>query len=160
MTFVKPGCRLVLLASLVASATSLWATPANKAALERHYDRFLSKELARCTTCHLPSDNKAPQSLDDFPHNPFGQRLRRLGMELDESGRKQDIPARLKLIALEDADADGVPNETEILLGHNPGDATDKPAAKELREARRRKPPVGDAIPSTPSLRPSTARIS
>src|SRR5258705_9421602 len=47
-------------------ALAFWApawealgTPANKAALDRHYDRFLAKELNRCTTCHLPSPNKA-----------------------------------------------------------------------------------------------------
>src|SRR5262245_22899446 len=52
------------------------ATPANKAAFEKHYDRFLARELNRCTTCHLPSDKKAPESLQEFPHNPFGHRLR------------------------------------------------------------------------------------
>lgn len=42
-------------------------TPANKAALEKHYDRFLARNLARCATCHLPSENKNPESLDEFP---------------------------------------------------------------------------------------------
>jgi len=66
-----------VLALLLAHAAS--ATPANKAALEKHYDKFLTRELARCTTCHLPSDNKNPESLDEFPHNPFGVRLRSVG---------------------------------------------------------------------------------
>src|SRR5262245_59047309 len=80
------------------------ATPANKAALERHYDRFLTKELARCTTCHLPGDSKNPENLDEFPHNPFGNRLRMVGKELAEKGARKDIPARLKLVAKEDSD--------------------------------------------------------
>ena len=42
------------------------ATPPNKAALERHYDKFLAKDLARCTTCHWPSENKNPESVDEF----------------------------------------------------------------------------------------------
>jgi hypothetical protein len=110
-------------------------TPANKAALDRHYDRFLAKELNRCTTCHLPSANKSPQNLDEFPHNPFGARLRALGIELTQAGKAKDIPTRLAAVAEEDSDGDGVDNQTELLLGHNPGDAADKPSAKERREA-------------------------
>ncbi len=108
------------------------ATPANRAALDRHYDRFLAAGLNRCTTCHLPSENKTPESLDEFPHNPFGDRLRRLGEEMESAGKPKDLAARLALVAKEDADGDGVANEVEILLGHNPGDAKDKPAATEL----------------------------
>src|SRR5688572_17426788 len=121
----------------LASAPCLLATPANKAALERDFDRFLAKELARCTTCHLPSENKAPENLDEFPHNPFGQRLRAVGSELAKSGAKKSIPARLRAIAGEDADGDGTDNETELLLGRNPGDARDVPAKSELKGARK-----------------------
>jgi len=119
-------------------AGPLGATPANKMALSKHYDKFLAKELNRCTTCHLPSDNKAPESLDDFPHNPFGHRLRMLGRDLAESGEKKDIPTRLARVAKEDSDGDGVANETELLLGHNPGDAQDKPSRKALAENKKR----------------------
>lgn len=124
------------------------ATPANKAALERHYDRFLSKDLARCTTCHLPSANTAPENLDQFPHNPFGDRLRRLGEELKKVGAKSDIGARLGLVAREDADGDGVDNETEILLGHNPGDAKDLPTKTELAAAQDRRLEFGRFLAS------------
>src|SRR5204862_7715540 len=113
-------------------------TPANKTALGKHYDRFLANELNRCTTCHLPSENKAPESLDEFPHNPFGRRLRLLGQELARAGKPKDIPRRLTLVAAEDSDGDGVDNETELLLGHNPGDPKDTPSKKELAEARKR----------------------
>jgi hypothetical protein len=139
VTFAKPGCRLVFIASLLTSSTWLWATPANKIALEQHFDRFLAKGLARCTTCHLPTDNPAPKSLDDFPHNPFGHRLRILGLELVRSGAKKNIPTRLQLIAREDADGDGVDNQTELLLGRNPGDAKDRPSKAELRQAGQRR---------------------
>jgi hypothetical protein len=115
------------------------ATPANKAALERHYDRFLAKELARCTTCHLPSENKNPENLAEFPHNPFGQRLRMVGKELATAGERKDIPARLKIVAKEDSDGDGVENETELLLGHNPGDPNDTPTKKELATVKGRR---------------------
>jgi hypothetical protein len=60
------------------AAGSILATPANRVAFARHYDRFLSADLNRCTTCHLPSDIKEPASLEEFPHNPFGDRLRKL----------------------------------------------------------------------------------
>jgi hypothetical protein len=101
------------------------ATPANKAALQRHFGSFLGKDLDRCTTCHLPSANKNPEFLDEFPHNPFGKALRALG-------KSKSIPERLAAVAKEDADRDGVGNEVELLLGHNPGDAEDTPAKSEL----------------------------
>jgi hypothetical protein len=124
--------------TLFFAGASLWATPANKSGLERHYDRFLAKRLAQCTTCHLPSENKAPESLEEFPHNDFGNRLRLVAKEFPKSGGKPDIAARLQRIAKEDSDDDGVPNEVEILLGHNPGDFKDKPDAKELDQANAR----------------------
>jgi len=154
-------CTLVLLCF----ATSALATPANKAALDRHYDRFLSKELNRCTTCHLPSENKSPQSLDEFPHNPFGVRLRALGKELATAGKPKDIPARLALVVNEDADGDGVANETELLLGHNPGDAKDKPTEKELRDAAAKKTEFAKFLagyrwrPFEPVQRPSVPQV-
>jgi len=40
-------------------------------------------------------------------------------------------------VAREDSDGDGVDNETELLLGHNPGDSRDTPSKKELADARR-----------------------
>lgn len=111
-----------------ASGWTILATPANKAGLKRYYARFLTEDLNRCTTCHLPSTKKDPQNLEEFPHNPFGQRLRALG----EGQGTKTMAQRLKAIAREDSDGDGVPNETELLLGHNPGDATDRPSSSEL----------------------------
>src|SRR3954465_15351881 len=128
----------VLTAVLLLCTLRSSGTPSNKAALDRYYDKFLSAELNRCTTCHLPSANKNPESLEEFPHNPFGDRLRKLGEELKKAGKHKDIPARLALIAKEDSDGDGVPNEIELLLGHNPGDAKDAPSKKELAQTKAR----------------------
>ena len=108
------------------------ATPANKAALVRHYGRFLPKELQNCTTCHKPSDLKDPQSLEEFPHNAFGERLRHLGEELEQRGQGKSIPARVANVAHEDSDGDGVANDAELLAGANPGDPKDTPAAERL----------------------------
>jgi hypothetical protein len=115
------------------------ATPANKAALERHYDTFLGKDLNRCTTCHLPSPVEEPQNLDEFPHNPFGDRLRSLGEELSSAGKRKDIATRLRLVAAEDSDGDGFSNETELLAGANPGDARQMPAAEQLADVEKRR---------------------
>ncbi len=128
----------LLAAGLLLGVVPGSATPANKAALERHYDRFLARPLARCTTCHLPSPNKFPESLGEFPHNPFGDRLRRLGEELKSAGQRPDLSSRLTALAAEDTDADGVANEAELLLGHNPGDAHDQPTANELAQLKDR----------------------
>ena len=131
---------LLALAAGVASLCSpVMATPANRAALDRHYDRFLSHSLAACTTCHRPTAATAPESLDEIPHNPFGSRLRELGRERTATGEKPDLATRLRRIAAEDSDGDGVANETELLLGHNPGDARDFPSPAELAGAQARK---------------------
>lgn len=102
------------------------ATPVNRAAMARHYSTFLSTNLNNCATCHLPKKlDHPPEDLAEFPHNPFGARLRQLGKD-------KEIPERLRLVAEEDSDGDGVSNEVEILLGHNPGDKSDKPEAAEI----------------------------
>jgi hypothetical protein len=125
-----------LLFALFVAALSLSAsaTPANKAGLQRHYGPALGSGLDKCTTCHLPNANRAPESLDEFPHNPFGARLRQLGKELTAAGKSKDIGARLRLVAGEDTDGDGVKNEIELLLGRNPGDAQDFPGKSELAQ--------------------------
>jgi hypothetical protein len=131
---MKSRRRIFTLALLVLSSALVLGTPANKAALQKYYDRFLISDLNRCTTCHLPSDKKDPETLDEFPHNPFGHRLRLLGEDLEKSGKGNSMAARLAQVSREDADGDGVPNEMEILLGHNPGDAKDRPSEKEIAE--------------------------
>jgi cytochrome c553 len=131
--FARRVTALLAAAMALAFADAARATPAHRAALDRHYDKFLAKELSRCTTCHQPSDNKNPKNLDEFPHNAFGKRLRAVGEELKAAGKSADIPARLAAIAAEDSDGDGVANEIELLLGHQPGDAKDVPSAKELQ---------------------------
>ncbi len=122
----------ILIICCAVFCSSVKATPANKRALVNYFGPFLDARLNACTTCHLPSTLKAPESLDEFPHNPFGDRLRRLGEELDSAGKKKDIPTRLAIISKEDSDGDGVENLVELLLHHAPGDAKDKPDEKEL----------------------------
>jgi hypothetical protein len=118
---------------------NLRATPANKATFSRHYDQYLAKRLNHCTTCHFPSSNKNPESLDEFPHNPFGKRLKAIGRELADAGKSKDISVRLALVAEEDSDGDGLANEIELLLGHSPGDVEDKPNEKALAQSTERK---------------------
>ncbi|MBM3460133.1 MAG: DUF1549 domain-containing protein, partial [Armatimonadetes bacterium] len=65
----------------------------------------------------------------DFPHNPFGKRLHEAAEPLRRAGERSDLAARVRRIAAEDADGDGVPNEVEILLGTWPGDPTARPSA-------------------------------
>ena len=80
-TFLRGTFFLRCAVVLALTVTSSRATPSNKAAFARHYDRFLGKDLNRCTTCHLPSTAKEPESLEEFPHNRFGDRLRAIGEE-------------------------------------------------------------------------------
>ncbi len=148
-SFRPPRAPLVVgFALALFGAGAALGTPSNKAALERHYDKFLGKDVNRCTTCHLPSAVKDPQTLDDFPHNPFGDRLRVLGEELGAAGKRKDIATRLALIAREDSDGDGVENETELLAGGNPGDAKVTPTAEQLADVRTRSAEFGKFIAS------------
>lgn len=130
---------IVVALAFASFASRTEATPANKAALVKYYGKFLATNLNNCTTCHLPAKlEHPPESLDEFPHNSFGNRLRELGKELSRQGKNKDIGSRLALIAREDTDNDGVPNEAELLVGHASGDARDKPARKELASLRQR----------------------
>src|SRR5258706_10486515 len=118
---------------IIAVASSLQATPPNKAAFVKYYGQYLPTNLNSCSTCHLPAKlDHQPENLDEFPHNAFGKRLRALGQELRREGKSKDIASRLALIAREDADGDGVANEIELLLGHAPGDSRDRPSKQEL----------------------------
>lgn len=161
----------VVAAGTLFSGVPASATPANKKALVNHFESFLAARLDACTTCHLPSDNHSPQSLEEFPHNPFGDRLRRLGGELKAGKRDASIANRIKATANEDADRDGISNLTELLLGTSPGDAKDKPDGTALAEADARKEAFGRFLkryawepfkpvqrPSLPAIRPSSLR--
>ena len=74
---------IFLAASMFACAFPIQATPANRIGMDRYFEKFLSKSLNACTTCHLPLvAGKTPDSLLNFPHNPFGRRLADLGEDL------------------------------------------------------------------------------
>lgn len=134
--FFKPN---FLLALPLLAASTAQATPANKKALTNYFETFIAPKLDACTTCHLPSNNHDPQSLDEFPHNAFGDRLRKLGVELKNRKTIASIQTRIQALADEDTDKDGTPNLAELLLGSAPGDAKDKPDATALsRLAERR----------------------
>jgi hypothetical protein len=123
--------------------SSSGANPANRAAFSGHFGMLLPRKLDNCATCHrdshAPHASQLPASIAEFPHNPFGDRLRALGEDLRRAGKKADIPTRISLTATEDSDRDGVDNLTEILLGHNPGDPKDIPTAAELAQAGTRR---------------------
>ena len=124
---------LILAISYIFSIIPCLATPANRLGMVKYYDRSLSRRLGTCTTCHLPTISTiAPNTLKEFPHNLFGARLMRLGLELRARGAKSDIVTRLALISKEDSDGDGIDNLTELLLNHSPGDKCDLPSAEEL----------------------------
>ncbi|MCS6777614.1 MAG: DUF1553 domain-containing protein [Chloroherpetonaceae bacterium] len=162
---------LCLAPGQIFSVTTAHATPANRVALVRYYDRFLARRLDNCQTCHRPSRHPDARmaTLSDFPHNPFGDRLRRVAGELSRQNKKTDLVTRLQFIAKEDADGDGVDNHTELLLGYSPGDPKNRPSPGELASARSRqaeftrflasyrwqpfdpvvRPPVPDPAPSS-----------
>ncbi|HEV3005940.1 MAG TPA: DUF1549 and DUF1553 domain-containing protein [Pirellulales bacterium] len=106
--------------------------------MKRHYGDLLASRLFACTTCHLTREQAPdPNEFDaDYPpHNAFGIRLMELGNQLEAAGQCHDMATRLRTVAAEDADGDGVANEAEIVTGHFPGNSQDKPTAEELAAA-------------------------
>ena len=131
----SPASLFALLAALVLPA-GVQAKPAHKKALIDFFGPALPKKLHDCRTCHLPDQPDADES--DKPHNVFGARLAALRKEFRKTGKNTDFLSRLQAVADEDSDGDGVGNFLELLSGHAPGDATDKPTADELTIARKK----------------------
>lgn len=119
---------------VLALAAGVQAKPAHKQALGDYFGPFLSQTLNNCQTCHLPDAANSPVDASDKPHNAFGARLKEARQVLRKAGMKTDLEARLQFILEEDSDGDGVTNLMEILTGHAPGDALNKPSAIELQE--------------------------
>jgi hypothetical protein len=131
--------RVVVVGASVLFALGAEGTPANKVALERHFGKFLGKGLQSCTTCHEAATRKDPESLEEIPHNAFGEALRKAGRRLRSEGKKREMEARLGIVGGEDSDGDGVDNLTELLLGHNPGVGKDVPSSQELARVGERR---------------------
>lgn len=133
-----PGALVFVLAAAT-SGGAAEARPPYPRALAAHYGPYVPARLVTCGTCHQPArPGHPPTDLASFPHNPFGDRLRRVAETLRAEGRRADLPTRLRRIAGEDADGDGVPNQTELLAGRAPGDRADTPTAAQARAARAR----------------------
>ena len=108
------------------------ATPANKTAIEKHLGPLLADTMQNCAICHTHDHGTGLESLEEFPHNPFGNRIRTAKTELKDAGKRTRISDRLSHVAGEDSDGDGVSNLDELLLGHFPGNKSDTPTAEEL----------------------------
>jgi hypothetical protein len=121
---------LALLILVVVPAAQ--ARPPYKKALADLLGLPASSRLNDCRACHLPGSD------DDRPHNAFGARLKAVRAELKKAGKPFDITARLLAVAGEDADGDGVANLHELLAGHLPSDAADRPAAAAVETAKAR----------------------
>jgi hypothetical protein len=108
---------LLLMVSLAARAGL--AMPQHKETLARYYGDWLPTQLNSCATCHVVpmavSDDELAEMIPD--HNRFGVRLRELGEQLTQQGEPADIVTRLKQVADEDSDGDGLANELELLAG-------------------------------------------
>src|SRR5947209_5872963 len=119
--------RLTPLVLLLVFPTLGNARPAHKQALMDLYGPALPRKMHDCRVCHVPDKPGAEE--DDKPHNMFGKRLKAVRKELRKAGKPDDITTRLLMVADEDSDGDGVSNVLELLSGHWPGDASDRPSA-------------------------------
>ncbi len=130
-----PWRAALLAAFLFVNASTVHAKPAHKQALADYFGPALDRRLVDCRTCHLP-DKPGQEASSEKPHNSFGARLKVVRDELRKAGKPNDIAARLAAVADEDSDGDGVSNILELLSGHSPGDAADKPTPAEVARAR------------------------
>ena len=71
---------------------------------------------------------EGPTQPEDRPHNAFGKRLKAVRAKLKKAGKPSGIAGRVEAIADEDSDGDGVANLLELVTGHFPGEADDRPA--------------------------------
>ena len=133
----RRGLRMAVIAAAWLALTALpaHARPPHKKAMADYLGPGLARKLNDCRTCHLEPEPGADAS-EDRPHNAFGKRLKAVRAQLRKAGQPSGIPARLQAIADEDSDGDGVPNLLELVTGHFPGEADDKPAASELARGR------------------------
>jgi hypothetical protein len=126
--------RWLLVAGLLLLGSTAQARPAYKKALADYFGPDLAEKLNACSTCHLaakPTDK-------EHEHNAFGKRLKAVRSELRKAKKKTDIISRILAVADEDSDGDGVPNLIELLSGHGPGDAKDRPTESEIGVARKK----------------------
>lgn len=124
----------VLLALLAVQPAA--ARPQHLKALQEEYGAFLPSRLANCFTCHRPTQSgRLGETLADFPHNSYGHRLAETAAVLRSAGRRTDLITRVRYIAGEDSDGDGVTNTRELLLGSPPGDSAVRPEGRALARA-------------------------
>ena len=111
------------------------ARPPHKKALADYLGPGVARKLNDCRTCHVPVE-EGTDALDERPHNPFGKRLKAVRPELKRAGKPSAIPARVNAVADEDSDGDGISNLLELVTGHFPGEADDRPSSGELDRGR------------------------
>lgn len=105
----------VVAIAMVFAAPAAFGTPANKKAMVKFFGPHLAGKLDSCATCHVRADPQGAESLEEFPHNPFGKSLH------TQEGK---ISGRLETVIREDADGDGQSNLDEFLTGSFPGEST------------------------------------
>jgi hypothetical protein len=132
---------LLVVGVLLLIAAPADARPPYKKALADFLGLPNSSKLNDCRTCHLPDPpgkENEPLAASTKPHNAFGKRLKEVRAELRKAEKKSDIVSAILAIADEDSDGDGVPNLLELVAGHFPGDAKDKPTDTEVAEGKKK----------------------
>jgi hypothetical protein len=129
------GVLILVMAWIASAGLPALARPPHKKALADYLGPGMARKLNDCRTCHLPPEEGA-EALDARPHNPFGKRLKAARSELRKAEKPSGIPARVVAVADEDSDGDGFSNLLELVTGHFPGEADDRPEASELAKGR------------------------
>ena len=118
-----------------------FATRIREAAAQEGAGRLFGAGLARklndCRTCHVPAEDGTDAARVAAAQCVWQAIKGDAGHAQKGRARLQALPARVEVIADEDSDGDGVSNLLELLTGHFPGDADDRPAAAELAAGRR-----------------------
>src|SRR5262249_43166544 len=132
---------LLVFGVLLLTAVPVHGRPPYKKALADFLGLPNSSKLNDCRTCHLPDTpgkENDPLAATEKPHNDFGKRLKEVRAELRKAEKRSDIISAILAIADEDNDGDGVPNLLELVAGHFPGDAKDKPNDTEVADGKKK----------------------
>ncbi len=129
------SARALALAIAALLVPAAMARPPHRKALADYIGSGMARKLNDCRVCHVAPEPGADDP-EDRPHNAFGRRLKAVRGELKRAGKPSGIVARVQAVGGEDSDGDGVSNLLELVTGHFPGEASDRPGESELARGR------------------------
>ena len=125
----------LIAACLTMAGPPAWARPPHKKALADYLGPALPRNSTTAGPATCPS-RRGRRLEEPGRTTRLASGSRRCVSSSRKLGKPSGIPARIEAVADEDSDGDGVANLLELVTGHFPGEADDRPAAAELASGR------------------------